>query len=93
MPEITVCPSKIGDAYIEIDLRDVINELEIDLEEEDVQEAIDDDPESYMVYLVEHHLGGDVTKALIRALKEAMVESELLAFCSKLTTNEKESAA
>jgi len=94
MPTIEISSLQILNNEIQIDLHDLLPEVEIELDECDIQTGIDEDPESYMAYLVAVHLGGKVTKALIDTLRNEMGDAELLAFCSKLTAEDvKESAA
>ncbi len=54
MPSITVeAPNEQIDVTVYLD--DHMSEIDVDLEEEQVQECIDDDPPAYLRYLYEDH--------------------------------------
>ncbi len=92
MAEIQISTRQILDGEIQIDISDHLSNLEIELDDDDIDEAMSEDPLRCLTYLLNYHWDSDLSKGLVEVLTEVLSPADLLSLSCSLASK-KESAA
>lgn len=92
MAEIQISTRQIIDGEIQIDISDHLSNLEIELNDDDIDEAMSEDPVRCLAYLLHYHWDSALSKELVEVLTEVLSPADLLSLACALASK-KESAA
>lgn len=94
MATIELSLNQLDDPHItlELDLSQELSSLDINLDDDDIDEAMSEDPVRCLTYLLNYHWDSDMAKGLVEVLTEVLSAADLLSLSCALTSK-KESAA